>query len=97
MSEGNSFDGRDPKLKRWLEGTNWPEYFEYEHVLKMVEGVPVDELTVKKGIDKVAVFINTKRLTRSDFDYVINSLIKNIEHSSETTLRYNAGKEALKK
>ena len=90
-------DGRNEKLKKWLDNTNWPEGFQFEHRIKMVKNYIADEVKISYGLDSMQVFFNANKLTRSEFDYAIQSIIKNIQLSSKTTLRYKGGKEALKK
>lgn len=89
-------DGLDPTLKKWLEGTNWPDGFKYEHKLKMVKNYIAQEVTIRRGIDSMTIFVNPKKLSRSEFDYFIASAIKNIQGSSKISERYNVGKAALK-
>lgn len=78
-------------------GTNWPEFYHYEVKCKLVSGRIVNQVRIYKGVDSVTLFIKPERLTKSDFEYVVNSTIKSIENSSKTSLRYNAGKAALKR
>jgi len=89
-------DGLDPRLKKWLAGTRWPEHFKFNLKLKMIKNRFYNQLKIWKGLDSMTVILNPRVLTKSDFDYTIQKLITAIEESSKITLRYNHGKAALK-
>lgn len=90
-------DGLDSTLKEWLDGTNWPEGFHYTQTPVMVSNYLAQKLRVWKGIDSIELFLNANKLTKSDFEFVISSVIRNIEGSSAISQRYNHGKAAIKK
>jgi len=76
-------DARSKKLIKWLEGTNWPDGFTWDLSVEMVKNYIAQKLTIKYELETYKVFLNPDRLTRSDYDAIIEIAIKNMLDSGK--------------
>ncbi len=84
---------KDKKLKKWLEGTNWPEGFGYTHKVEnpIVSGHMriLNKLTIFRGISRLEYYINTKVLSKSDFEHVVKTSIETINRDYDRLFANN--------
>jgi len=76
------YDGRDKKLIKWLEGTNWPEGFTWSLSLQMVNEYITQKLTIKFDLETITLFLNSSKLTKSDYEAAISIAIKRMSESA---------------
>ena len=77
----SNLDPRDKKLRKWLAGTNWPKGYTYEHKLVPISNgmAFANKVSIIKGLNRVEYYMNSKVLTRSDFDHIVEKSIDIIE------------------
>ncbi len=76
-------DGRDKRLIKWLEGTNWPDGFTWTVEVALIKDLIAQKLTLKLDLETVELYLNPKILTKSDFEACIAIAIKRMSESGK--------------
>jgi hypothetical protein len=77
-------DGRDKRLVKWLEGTNWPEGFTWDLSISLVQDNYIaQKLVLKYELEHIELLLNPNRLTKTDYETAINIAIKRMQDSGK--------------